>query len=243
MVAVATGLRKKKMEVGTSNEFVRHAWIEQSLKKIPQGYKILDAGAGELKFKKFCQHLEYVSQDFSQYKNGGDHKGLHPEKWDTSQIDIVSDITSIPVKDESFDAIMCIEVIEHVPDPVKAMNELDRILKNGGYLIITAPFNSLTHFAPYHFSTGFSKYFYEYHLNAFGYEIIDMHTNGNYFEYLGQELHRLPSISSRYAGRHPNFWERKALSFLLSFLRKTSMNDKGSDELLNFGIMVLAQKR
>ena len=39
---------------------------------IPRGYKILDAGAGELRFKPDCDHLQYVAQDFGQYEGTGD---------------------------------------------------------------------------------------------------------------------------------------------------------------------------
>ena len=50
--------------VGTTNEAVRVKWIEETLKKIPEGLTILDAGAGESQFKKFCSHLKYIAQDF-----------------------------------------------------------------------------------------------------------------------------------------------------------------------------------
>jgi ubiquinone/menaquinone biosynthesis C-methylase UbiE len=129
-----------------------------NLKKIPAGYKILDAGAGECQFKKYCTHLNYVSQDFAQY-NGDGNVGLQMGSWDNTQLDIVSDITSIPVADGSFDAVMCTEVLEHVPDPVAALKEMNRTLRSGGYLMITVPFASLTHFAPYHFASGLNKFF------------------------------------------------------------------------------------
>ena len=51
--------------VGTNNETNRYKWTEETLKKIPTGYKILDAGAGECQFKKFCTHLNYTAQDFA----------------------------------------------------------------------------------------------------------------------------------------------------------------------------------
>ena len=77
-------------------------------------------------------HLEYVSQDFGQYDGKGDDKGLQTKKWDNTKLDIVSDITDIPVPDSSFDAIMCIEVFEHIPYPISALEEFSRILKRGG---------------------------------------------------------------------------------------------------------------
>src|SRR6476469_1536659 len=176
--------------VGTTNELTRVNWIEQTLKKIPHGLTILDAGAGECQFKKFCIHLKYIAQDFGKYTGEGE-VGLQTGSWDNTQLDIVSDITDIPLENNFVDAIMCTEVFEHIPDPVAAIKEFTRLLKPGGYLLITAPFASLTHFAPYHFSSGLSRYFYEHHLIKNGFSITDLQLNGNFFEYLGQESRRI----------------------------------------------------
>jgi ubiquinone/menaquinone biosynthesis C-methylase UbiE len=85
------------------------------------------------------------------------------EKWDNTKLDIVSDITSIPLPDNSVDAILYTEVFEHIPDAISALKEFNRLLKPGGTMLITAPFCSLTHFAPYHFC-GYSRYWYKHHL-------------------------------------------------------------------------------
>ena len=147
--------------VGKSNALTRETWLEETLKAIPSGYRILDAGAGEQQFKKFCPHLKYVAQDFGKYDGLGDNAGLQVGKWDQSKLDIVCDITDIPEPAGAFDAIMCVEVFEHLPNPIAAIKEFSRVLRPGGYLIITAPFCCWTHFAPYHFYTGFNHYFYE----------------------------------------------------------------------------------
>lgn len=151
-------------KIGDDNESSRINWLENVLKGIPAGLKILDAGAGECQFKKFCGHLNYVSQDFAKYDGSGNKEGLQTNGWDNTKLDIVSDITNIPVGDSSFDVVMCTEVFEHLKNPILALKEFYRILKKGGTLIITAPFNSLTHFAPYHFYSGFNKYFYQENL-------------------------------------------------------------------------------
>ena len=117
---------------GTRNQATREAWLERTLASIPAGSRILDAGAGELQYKRFCSHLQYVSQDFGQYDGQGDGIGLQKGSWDQSRLDIISDITAIPEPDASFDAIMCIEVLEHLPAPVDALRELIRLLKPGG---------------------------------------------------------------------------------------------------------------
>jgi ubiquinone/menaquinone biosynthesis C-methylase UbiE len=230
-------------QVGARNLLVRELWLEQTLLKIPVQSRILDAGAGELKYKKFCQHLNYVGQDFAQYDGTGDGAGLQTKTWDQTRLDIVSDITSIPEPDGSFDAVMCIEVLEHVPYPVDALRELSRLLHPGGYLIVTAPFNSLTHFAPHFYQTGYSQYFYQYWLEKLGFEIIDLQENGNYFEYLAQEMGRLPSVANKYASENLTWLERKAFNIISNALERFSSKDKGSSEFLNFGLHVFAQKK
>ena len=228
--------------VGTKNQSNREAWLERTLKQVPAGSRILDAGAGEQQYKKFCNHLEYVSQDFAQYDGSGNNTGLQTESWDQSNLDIVSDITGIPEPDESFDTVMCIEVFEHLPEPIKAIQEFARLLKPGGHLIQTAPFCSLTHFAPYHFYTGFNRYFYETHLPANGFEIVDLQENGNYFEYLAQEIRRIPSMAERYANEHASFLESLAMKMSLKMLARFSKKDTGSSELFHFGCHVHAVK-
>jgi ubiquinone/menaquinone biosynthesis C-methylase UbiE len=228
--------------VGTLNEATRVIWLEKTLAKIPAGARILDAGAGEQQFKKFCNHLNYVAQDFAQYDGKGDSKGFQIGSWDQTKLDIISDITDIPEPDSAFDVIMCIEVFEHLPNPILALKEFSRLLRPGGQLIITAPFCSMTHFAPYHFSTGFNSYFYETHLQAYGFEIIELQRNGNFFEYLAQEIHYLPGIASKYANSFPRKWERLALKVVLNMLQNYSAQDKASEEVLCFGIHVVAVK-
>lgn len=229
--------------VGTRNQYNREVWLEETLKQIPAGSRILDAGAGERKYRRFCNHLDYVAQDFAQYDGKGDGAGLQTEKWDQSKLDIISDITSIPEPDASFDAIMCVEVFEHLPEPVKAIQEFARLLKPGGHLILTAPFCSLTHFSPYHFYTGFNRYFYETHLPENGFEIVDLQENGNYFAYLAQEVRRIPSMAERYARGRPGILEYSAMKLCLSMLGRFSKRDRGSSEMLHFGCQVLAVKK
>lgn len=229
--------------VGTQNLAVRNEWLKPTLQKIPAGSRILDAGAGELKYKPLCSHLDYVSQDFAQYNGQGDGIGLQTGSWDQTRLDIVSDITNIPEPDSSFDAVMCIEVLEHVPAPLDALRELTRLLKPGGYLVVTAPFGSLTHYAPYFYQTGYSRYFYEYWLERFGLEIIDIQHNGNYFEYLAQEVRRIPRVAMDYAGAQVDGKRQAAIQQVLGLLGELSEKGDSSKDLLCFGLHVFARKK
>lgn len=228
--------------VGTLNEKTRVDWIVKTLKKIPKGSKILDAGAGEQQFKNFCSHLKYVSQDFAKYNGKGDKKGLQTKIWDNSNLDIVSDITSIPVPDRSFDAVLCTEVFEHLPEPILAIKEFSRIIKKGGYLILTSPFCSLTHFSPYHYYSGFNRYFYKTHVPKYGFKIIEIKTNGNYFEYLAQEIRRISFVAKAYSKQKQNLFHKIAKIILLKHLGSLSKTGNRTDELLCFGYQVFARK-
>ena len=55
------------------------------------------------------------------------------------------------------DQIMCIEVLEHAPASTDALREMSRLPKPGGILLVTAPFCSLTHFAPYFYHTDYGR--------------------------------------------------------------------------------------
>jgi SAM-dependent methyltransferase len=235
-------IRRLAPSFGTENELNRRAWLQRVLRQIPASNRVLDAGAGELRNKTLCSHLNYVSQDFCQYEGGGNGSGLQTGTWDTSRIDIVSDITDIPEPDASFDAILCTEVFEHLPDPLSALNEFTRLLRRGGILIITAPFCSLTHFAPYHFYSGFNRYFYVSHLGERGFNIEQLVSNGDWFAYMAQETRRLPFMAKNFVGRE------SIASYLLGFvmiklLHYLSKRDKGSNELLCFGYFCLARKK
>lgn len=228
---------------GKNNESSRIDWLQKSLAQVSPGSRILDAGAGERKFMEFCNHLNYVAQDFAQYDGKGDARGLQTGVWDQSKLDIVCDIAAIPEPDGSFDAIMCVEVFEHLSDPLAAIREFSRLLRPGGVMILTAPFCSLTHFAPYHFYSGFSRYFYETHLPDFGFHIDELVENGNYFEYLAQEVRRIPTVAERYANRGTTLLETLVIRLLLNMLGRFSASDNGSSELLHYGCFVRATKK
>ena len=177
---VRTWLRK----INNLNE--RTDWVKKQLKSLPRDYVLLDAGCGSQHFRVFCDHLNYKGQDFGQYLKDekeilGDTRGGVGGNlgYQYGKLDYLGDIWEIKESNATFDAILCTEVFEHIPYPNEAMLELNRLLKSGGYLIITAPYACLPHFEPYFFYSGFSKQWYRKHLNDLGYEIVEIKENGN----------------------------------------------------------------
>lgn len=208
----------------------RQKWLMEVISKLPNGNKILDAGAGRLRNKDLCAHLIYESQDFCQVCEydvlgaGRDDFKNHTDSILASKIDYVCDIVDMPQSDNSYDAILCSEVLVHIPDPVLAIKEFSRLLKPGGVLILTAPFASLVHLAPYHYSTGFSRYWYEHHLPLYGFDIKELSPNGDWFTYFYQELMRLGSMSRQNGDRA---WP---LAYILSLIGALYFRIKGGQE-------------
>lgn len=227
---------------GTYNRKARWCWLEKRLGEIPAGLRILDAGAGQQALKPLCKHLRYVAQDFGQYNGEGDKKGLQTGIWDQSKLDIISDIIAIPEPNSSFDAILCTEVFEHLPDPLLALKEFSRLLKPGGTLVLTAPFCSFVHFSPYFFGTGFSEYWYKKHLVGCGFEIQELTANGNFSTFLDQEVARIPSMASCHAKVHLTLCDRLGLRLVRHLLGKMIKNDTSSHEFACFGFHVIARK-
>lgn len=61
-------------------------------------------------------------------------------KWPEGSLELICDCTMCPFADRSLDAVICSEVLEHVPDSKAALTEFGRILKPQGWLALTVPF-------------------------------------------------------------------------------------------------------
>ena len=77
--------------------------------------------------------------------------------------------------------------------------------------------------------------------NGFG--ILEFEPNGNFFEYVAQELRRIPYVAERYAALNMTYLEHLAKRLMLRMLERFSTSDRQSDELLCFGYHVLARKQ
>lgn len=71
----------------------------------------------------------------------------HRDRYITTDIEsplakVKADIHQLPFADNTFDAVLCNHVLEHVADDIKAMQELRRVLKPGGWAILQVPFFS-----------------------------------------------------------------------------------------------------
>lgn len=86
--------------------------------------KVLHFAPEQAFYKRFrnMSNLDYVTTDL-----------------ESPLADVKADICDLPFKDDEFDIILCNHVLEHIPDDTKAMQELYRILKPGGFGIFQIP--------------------------------------------------------------------------------------------------------
>ncbi len=171
------------------NQYQRDRWVAVQAAQVAPGSRVLDVGAGSCPYRDLFAHCEYKTHDFAR---------LQPEQLQGKKgygaIDYTSDILSIPVPDASFDVILCTEVLEHVPEPIRAVQEFARILKPGGKLLLTAPLGSGLHQEPYHFYGGYTPHWYRKFLKEAGFESITIEPNGGFFKHYGQESLRFVTL-------------------------------------------------
>lgn len=182
---------RKKLKKLLNNEHNRKVWLKKQLEQIDAGHSILDAGCGKQQYKKYCNHLKYSGQDFGKYET--DEKdsfaaGIKPYNY--GKLDYVGNIWDIDELDSTFDAILCSEVLEHIPYPFETLKEFHRLLKPGGKLILTFPSNCLRHQDPYYFSSGYSDRWIEYFLPKLGFDIVEINPVGDYYKWLMVEVYR-----------------------------------------------------
>lgn len=89
------------------------------VRSLPRTAKILCAGSGTTRLAENC-----VNVDIKKFPG----------------VDVVADITDLPFEENSFDAATCEQVLEHVPNPYKAAEELKRVVRPGGLIHIATPF-------------------------------------------------------------------------------------------------------
>ncbi|GAB2472690.1 class I SAM-dependent methyltransferase [Jatrophihabitans fulvus] len=115
-------------------------YVRQFADRTEPGMLVLDAGAGEAPYRRLFDHARYETADFAQVG----HKNYQ-------QLDYVCDLTAIPVEDGRFDRVIFNQVLEHLPEPEKALAELFRVLKPGGRILCTVPLFYREHEVPYDF--------------------------------------------------------------------------------------------
>jgi SAM-dependent methyltransferase len=101
---------------------VRRPLVEWLRAQDVTGARVLDVGAGD---RPYDELLSSAAEVVGFDRPGNPHADLH------------GSLEAIPVDDASFDVALCLQVLEHVPDPAAAVRELHRVVRPGGRVLLS----------------------------------------------------------------------------------------------------------
>ena len=102
----------------------------------------MDVGCGAQPYRGAIETagLRYEGVDWPNSIHESD--ASDPVKWDLTK-------TPWPFADAQFDALLCTEVLEHIPDPRRFIQECARVCRSGALMVLTTPMTWPEHEAPY----------------------------------------------------------------------------------------------
>jgi len=133
--------------------------------------RLLDVGCGDKPYASVLQCEEHVGVDVRSSSHSG------------GKIDVIYDGATLPFEGESFDSILCTEVLEHCLNPQSLVREMARVMKPGGCALLTAPMVFHHHEEPWDFQR-FTRYGMEHIARQAGLEILWLVPRGRMYSAL-----------------------------------------------------------
>ena len=182
--------------------------------------RVLDLGCGNRPYAElFPPALAYIAYDL-------DTRGSLP--------DVAGTALSLPFVDASFDAVFSTQVLEHVPEPLVMLREIERVLRPGGVLICSAPQYWRLHEEPHDFFR-YTRYGLTYLLQNAGFEVQTMQAEGGVWRLVGQAINN--AVYERFGATVP-----ARLIFTVSNVAALAMERIWLDEADTLNYMVYATK-
>ena len=212
----------------------------------------LDIGCSGNSFLYFLDNVKHNSfldladNPLKQYlcnnntMNEGKNQTFHP---------INGDICSLPYRDKSFDLVIILDVLEHIKEDIHAIEEINRILKANGYLIVTVP-HKMKYYSKQDKLIGHYRRYNIKQLNDIlrKYNLKIVKTFGVYGQlfriteiqsYRPQEIEdQIKNLRNRYESK---IWFRKLWDLfvgILSFIMKIEAKYQSLDKIMNIGFII-----
>ncbi|MBI4902301.1 MAG: class I SAM-dependent methyltransferase [Acidobacteria bacterium] len=144
---------------------------------LPRGARVLDAGSGEGKYRHHFAHTRYTGVDLA----------VGDMSWDYSGLDVVGDLSALPMADGTFEACLNIVTLEHVREPGAVVREMARVLKPGGRLLMAVPQDWEVHQSPNDYFR-YTRYGLRTLLQDAGFGSIELQPGGGYFRLMGRRM-------------------------------------------------------
>ena len=144
---------------------------------LPDGARMLDAGAGEGQYAHYFKRQRYYGVDLA----------VGDAAWDYGKLDVLADLTALPFRAGAFHAAINVVTLEHLREPGRALAEIGRTLDPGGRLLLAAPHEWEVHQAPHDYFRS-TRFGLQYLLEQAGFEAIDIRAAGGYFRLVARRL-------------------------------------------------------
>lgn len=152
--------------------------VERFSAELSTGALVLDAGAGEGQYQsRFSTRHRYVGVDL----------GIGDTAWDYAGLDALADLMALPFRDCTFDGCLNIVTLEHVRDPARVIEELHRVLKPGGELLLIVPHEWEEHQTPHDYFR-YTRYGTRHLLDCAGFREMTIEPVGGFFRLLSRRL-------------------------------------------------------
>lgn len=134
--------------------------------------EVLDVGGGS-----FVATAIDVGVDFTRWTVVEPSASDLPHVADARVAGIVGDGCALELPDASYDTVLSIQVLEHVFEPIRMIEELYRVARPGATLVVMAPQTANIHHAPHHFQN-LTRYWLEEAATRLGAEVLEYHAMG-----------------------------------------------------------------
>jgi SAM-dependent methyltransferase len=144
---------------------------------LPAGASVLDAGAGEGQYADRFTRQRYTGVDL----------GIGDNAWNYAKLDAIADLLALPFRDDTFDGAINVVTLEHVKEPARVIEELHRVLKPGGRVLVIVPHEWEEHQTPHDYFR-YTRYGMKYLLEHAGFGEIQIEPVGGYFRLMSRRL-------------------------------------------------------
>jgi SAM-dependent methyltransferase len=151
-------------------------------------------------------HARYIAADLA----------VGDIQWDYTKLDVITNLIDLPFKTDSFDVVICTQVMEHITEPRAVLSEIARTLKPGGRLYLSAPQSWHQHQKPHDYYR-YTSFGLRYLLEQVGLQVESIEALGGYYWYLSFQLQNSVYWTFSHTPQRRNWltWPIRALMVLI----------------------------